>query len=177
LARKSRAYGERLPWDEALRWFREDELRAAAKSVQGISNWKTLGVPSHAVVRLLRARRETPELIGTSKPSPLPEHLDPEWQETHTFTAMVTALRKLEARYPLGSKSPNAWRARVGWEAMMAGASTLLEVAGWTDDDWKKIMRDGEDLWKKPKPAKHSEAETLRERLQQEIGFTWEGEG
>lgn len=56
MPRKSRSYKERLPWDDARLQFTEDELRAEARTPQSLSNWRELGVPSHAVVRLLRAR-------------------------------------------------------------------------------------------------------------------------
>jgi hypothetical protein len=49
-------------------------------------------------------------------------------------------------------------------------------VAHWTDHDWKQVLDEGADLWPRPKNGPRSEAETLRERLQIEIGSQAEGD-
>lgn len=54
---------------------------------------------------------------------------------------------------------------------MMAGAAVLLSVADWRDEDWKTLLDEGADLWRRPKKGARSEDETPRERLQIEIGF------
>lgn len=157
-----------MPWQDAERVFSLDVLKQSARSPQSESNWRRLGVPSHVIVRLLRQR--SPDLRAAEPFTAYRPNadlwLDPEWQATHTFTAMVYALRRLEK---LPARGPQAWKTRVGWEAMMAGAKVLLAVAGWTDADWKELFERRADQWRRPKRGDRSEAETLSERLQIEL--------
>jgi len=169
-----------VPYREAIALAGSEERLRTGANPSTAANWKRRGVPWDVLGPIVRERFHQDQRAGAVAERTArygDAHLDAEWRQTHTYTAMVTALRRLEALYPLGSKSPNAWRVRVAWEAMLAGASTLLAVANWKDEDWKRIFDDGADLWKRPKAGKRSEAETLRERLQIELGFTKEGEG
>lgn len=172
---KRRRKGAFVTWEEAVQ---VSGSRGALEQVRGkktVQNWASAGrVPASALGSFLLARWKERPAERVPAQSAEAEYLNPELRQIRMFTAMVTALRRLEAQYPLGSKSPNAWRVRVAWEAMIAGAPTLLAVANWKDEDWKRIFDDGADLWKRPKAGKRSEAETLRERLQIELGF--EGE-
>lgn len=101
---------------------------------------------------------------------------DPEWQETHSFTAMVIALRHLEA---IPSANMRAWRTRVAWEAVMEASKFVRHIAGWGDEQWREIWDGRLDYWKEPEKMraarpKRSEREALLRSLQVELGFTWD---
>ena len=112
---------------------------------------------------------------------PRPDWLNPEWQERRAFTAMVQALKELDRIPP---QSLSAWRARVAWEAVIGASRVIRGVAGWDDSQdvgprpgrWRKIFEGPIDHWKVAKFGRRTEAETLKERLQIELGFDLEAE-
>jgi len=132
-----------------------------------VSNWKQRGVPAGLVLALLLERRtqELPEA------PPVPEHLRKEWQATHSFTAMVEALRHLERIPPTDVR---AWQTRLAWEAVLSAAEIVLKSAGWTEAEWRRVFEERLDHWLRPKRGRRSEQELLTERLQIELGFRWE---
>jgi transcriptional regulator with XRE-family HTH domain len=119
-------------------------------------------------VRFAILSRVASKSEATDPPQDKPIWMRAERRETRMFTAMVSALRRLERLSP---KSPQAWKTRVAWEAMLGGSRIVLDLASWSDKDWRELFESGRDLWLRPEPGYRPEEETLRERLQSEIGF------
>jgi transcriptional regulator with XRE-family HTH domain len=116
-------------------------------------------------------------LTGRQPSEPVPMQfqlwLDKEWQATHSFTALVEALRELEVIEP--TNHLHAWLTRLAWEAVLAAADIVLKVHGkWSEANWKEIYDRRLDHWLRPKFGRRSERETLSQWLQVELGFPQE---
>jgi hypothetical protein len=164
-AKKSRTYGERLPWTDAEKVFDLAEMKRIAVTDQSLSNWRRTGVPSHAIVKILRARGT---VTGTppSEVTARPEHLRREFQRTHSFSLIVQAMWDLEQRSDDGDKEA-ARRLRAIWDLMHGVREVVSQVAGWTDEDWKRLI--GVDYWRRiTRKAESSIDEVLTELLRSE---------
>lgn len=165
MARKSRGYVP-LTYAEAVALVGEERLTRGQEG-NTVDNWIARKSVPWDVVGPILAQMQDPQPAIKSKP----EWLDPEWQATHAFTAMVEALRRLERIPPRGR---GAWRTRIAWEAVLEASKAVRDIAGWGDAQWKMVHDKKLDHWLRPRPARRGEPETLTERLQIELGFSWE---
>lgn len=97
-------------------------------------------------------------------PARRPDHLTPELQEVRMFTALVEALRKLEAAPP----GAEPWRYWAAWKIVTGAARAVMELARWTDADWRRIFERKIDHWRRPARGPRPEAETFKEWLEVE---------
>ena len=144
---------------------------------QDLNRYERGRVPrSDVLFRIAEAGKVTMDWLlkgGPEPPQKKNDWQDQEWQATHSFTAMVEALRRLER---FSATDARAWQTRLAWEAVLSAAEIVLKIAGWTDAEWRRVYEEGLDHWLRPKRGRRSEQELLTERLQTELGFRWEEE-
>src|SRR4029077_11724529 len=104
-----------VSWEEAVRLCGSVERLLRGVKANRKGNWEnTRKVPAGHVLRIYEERvKEAGQAPPDLRPSERREiWQDAEWQATHSFTAMVVALRHLEE---IPARSPRAWRTRVAW--------------------------------------------------------------
>jgi transcriptional regulator with XRE-family HTH domain len=104
----------------------------------------------------------------SSIPDQRPVYERAEYHERRAFTALVDALRQLDR---IDTRDPQAWRARIAWQAVVGASTIVRELAGWKDEDWKRLHDDRVDYWRKAPKWRRSEEKTAAEWMQRTFEF------
>lgn len=133
------------------------------------TRYRQQGVPIQEIgaeIHAAWAGRAADAPLQSAQATPREPWLNKEWQETHSFTALIEALRELDR---LALNSPRAWQARAAWEAVVGVSELVRRISGWTDHRWEAIYHAGLDHWLRPKYGKRTEAKMLRARFSRQL--------
>lgn len=152
--------GERLPEGDVLDRISKLSRLSPTWILTGAEADET---ESPYMVRESLVRESTLRESPPSSPKPL--HLRDEWQETHAFTAMVDALARLEETHDA--------HAVAAWEAIVGLSAAIRDLADWTDEDWKAILDNKRDHWRRL--TRHRENDTIHTTLRGPVPmeFDW----
>lgn len=118
-------YGYRIPFQQAVELAGTEKRLRVGQKKQTVSTWRKLGVPSHAVLRILLERMEAREI---TPPENVPAiWMNREWRATKRYTQAIECLHRL---YSLGRYSE-----------LGALASLAAAMVNWTDEDWRHLHR------------------------------------
>lgn len=154
----------RVPWRDAVLFVGSEEALKAGRDPGTLVGYRNDGVPiqeiGDAVLAVANGKRVIP-----AAPS-VPRHKAVWYRNARTFTAMVEALRLLEADVTKGDESA-AERWQAAWRLMIAIRPVIEHLAGWTDKNWQTLEVSRTDHWERI--TKKREQRTISTAIQEEL--------